>query len=120
MKPSVIPHTSSRHPITPDDIIFQEIATFAALKGVNVGVSEIREYAIRVYDRLSGHLLEHHEASKVLRVHSDTLHSYRKDGLIHGIAKKPNAKRKRWLYRLTDVLELQQSRSSLHCHGGKP
>jgi len=76
------------------------------------------EFAERVYDRLSGQLLEHREASQILGVHPDTLQSYRAAVLILGIPKKPHARRKSWLYRHTDVLELRYSRSGLPCQGG--
>ena len=102
---------------TPDDVIFQELASFAVFHGINIGVRELRMSAIRVYDRLNSIMLSHREASTMLSVHPDTLHGYRKDGYVEAIAKNPSAKRKRWLYRLCDVLELKRTRPSLQIGG---
>ena len=98
---------------SPQDLIFQELSSFAVSHGVNLGVKELKTWSHRVFHRLNGELVSHKQAADMLGVSMDMLHIYRKDGLIIGTPKNPHAQRKHWLYQLTDVLELKAYRTEL-------
>ncbi len=104
---------------SPQDLIFQELSSFAATHDVNLGVRELKLWAHRVFDRLNGQLVPHKEAASMLGVSMDMLHIYRRDGLIAGIPKNPNAQKKHWLYQLCDVLELKAYRAELQRRRGQ-
>lgn len=104
---------------SPEDLIFQELASFASTHNLNLGVREVRDHARRVLSRLKGELVAHREAASILGVSLDMVHHYRNDGLIKGTPQNPNAARKHYLYELTDVLELKAFRSELARKRGK-
>jgi len=104
---------------SPQDLIFQELSSFAVTHELNLGVKDLKQWAHRVFDRLNGQLVAHKEASSMLGVSMDMLHIYRKDGLIVGIPKNPNAQKKHWLYQLCDVLELKSYRAELQRRRGQ-
>ena len=106
-------------PSSPQDLIFQELSSFAATHDMNLGVKELKAWAFRVYDRLNGQLISHKQAAAMLGVCMDMLHIYRKDGLIVGIPKNPNAQKKHWLYQITDVLELKTYRTEFQRKRGQ-
>lgn len=106
--------------LSPEELIFQELGSFAAAHELNLGVREIKAFAARIFSRLAGELLTQAEAAKILGVSSDMLHIYRRDGLITGIPKNGNRHRTHWLYQLTDVLELKTYRSKMKMTCGSP
>lgn len=100
-------------PDSPQNLIFQELSSFAASNHLNLSGKELKTHAIRIFDRLKGELLTQTDAAQLLGVSTDMLHLYRKDGLITGIPKNPTSRRIHWLYQLTDVLELKTYRARL-------
>lgn len=99
--------------LSPQDVIFQELSSFAATHDINLGVKELKQWSNRVFERLNGQLISHTQAADILGVCLDSLHNYRKSALIEGIPKNPHSKRVHYLYQLCDVLELKAYRAQL-------
>lgn len=104
--------------LSPQDLIFQELSSFAAHHELNLGVKEIKTHANRIFDRLTGELISQAEAATLLGVSLDMVHHYRNDGLLVGIPQNPNATRKHYLYELSGVLELRTHRAELQRRRG--
>lgn len=98
---------------TPTDIIIQEISSFAVHHELNVGISDLKICADKIFDRLSGELLGIKEAARMLGVSTDMVHYLRKSGFLTGVAKNPTSQRKHWLFSLTEILELKETRNHL-------
>lgn len=105
--------THACNALSPEELIFQELGSFACANNLNLRVRDLKMYATRIFVRLSGELLTQVDAAKMLGVSTDMLHIYRKDGLIKGIPKNGSSQRIHWLYELTDVLELKTYRTRI-------
>lgn len=95
---------------TSQEILLQEFTAFAVANNINLGTREIKHWVERTLERLHEKLLTQKETAYELNVSLDMVHHYRKQGLLSGIPKRPDAKKKHWLYRYPEVMDLKRQR----------